>query len=95
MSHKPLPWIDYINGLCLRGLVSLITIDEAHYVHHNGRHIRPDFLIAMATMKQFVKSSPVFLRVIAMSASMCDIDRDTIVRAFDVEHPTIIGGPLN
>ena len=46
-------------------------------------------------MQQFAESIPVFLRVIAICASMCNIDRDTIARALDVEHPTPIGGHLD
>ena len=97
ISHKPLPWIDYINGLCLHGLVSLIiiTIDEAHYIHQNSRQFCPEFLTAMANMQQFAEYIPVFLRVITMFASMCNIDRYTIARALDVEHPTAIGGHLD
>ena len=49
----------------------------------------------MANMQQFVGYIPVFLYVITMFVSMCNIHCDTIAMDLDVEHHTVIGGPLD
>ena len=51
--------------------------------------------MAIDTIRQFIESSPVFVRVIAMSAAMWDVDQKTVSNPLSVENLTIIGGPLD
>ena len=75
--------------------ISLFCIDEAHAVQQNGRDFRPEFVEATNKMKHFIDASPTFILVIAMSATLCEIDRDTLCDLLGVDVPTITHGPLN
>ena len=76
-TGKPSPWIRFIQKIVDRGHLSLFCIDKAHYVHQNGRHFRPDFLIVVDNIKIMIHSSIIFIPVIAMPATLCSIDRKT------------------
>ena len=49
----------------------------------------------MDKIKQFVESSPNFIPVITMSATICKIDRATVAGRMGVEDPTVIHGLLS
>lgn len=74
-TGKPSPWIRFIQKIVDCGHLSLFCIDKAHYVHQNGRHFRPDFLITVDKIKIMIDSSIIFIPAIAMSATICSTDR--------------------
>ena len=94
-TGQPSPWIAPLSRLSRRGRMSMVCIDEAHYVNQHGRDFRPEFHTALSAVKSLVSLSPSAVPVVAMSATMRDEDRSSVQDLLGVDTPTVIHGPLD
>jgi superfamily II DNA helicase RecQ len=62
-------WADEIEYLAASGIISLVTIDEAHKVPQDGRHFRPEFARLSSSLFSKLKKSPVSVPRLATTAT--------------------------
>ena len=73
----------------------MFCIDEAHYVEQHGRSFRKEFVSAVTSIPKLIALMPHPVPRIAMSASFCKDDRDTVTAFLGGDMiPNVIEGSL-
>jgi len=94
-SGEPSPWLQPLRKLAADGHMSMVCIDEAHYVNQHGRDFRPEFHSALAATREVVARSRSPVPIVAMSATMREEDRMSVRDLLRRKATTLIHGPLD
>ena len=88
------PWYSTIAELSRRGNISMLCIDEGHYVYQSGRSFRTDFTIAVENMSKLMDLMPRPVPRLVMSATLRQCDRDRVTELLGSMEPNISHGSL-
>ena len=87
-------WKTLLERLARKGLLSMIVIDEAHYVNQSGRNFRPEFESAVRFLGCLLTIMTMCVPLVLMSATIL---RDDVARCTDLlgkKHLCVLHGSL-
>ena len=85
-------WKSELAKLARRGLIQMITIDEAHFISQSGRHFRPEFNTAVDVLGELLKMMHEPVPRVLLSATMLRSDIDFNVKMLGGKAPTVLHG---
>ena len=88
-------WFHVLKDIASKGLISIICIDEAHYVQQAGRSFRMEFVEAVESIAELLRKMPNPVPCIAMSATFTECDRNRVTELLGGMTPVISAGNLD
>ncbi len=83
-------WQKLLATLASKDYIRLIVIDEAHAVNQDGRDFRPEFRVAVKTLKSLYDSQPKKCNRLVMSATFRKVNQDVITDLYQKQPDEII-----
>ena len=90
-------WFHVLKDIASKGHISIICIDEAHYVQQAGRSFRMEFVEAVESIAELLRKMPNPVPCIAMSATFTECDRNRVTELLGRSRmtPVISAGNLD